>query len=65
MNTDSFIVVKVKKAKGTKKCVIKIKLKSENYKNCVETTKLDNKINYLEKKIKLTQIVLKKVVEDS
>ena len=54
MNTDSFIVVKIKKANGTKKCVIKIKLKSENYKNCVETTKLDNKINYLEKKIKLT-----------
>ena len=42
-----------KKAKGTKKCVIKIKLKFENYKNCLEATQLDNKINYL-KKIKLT-----------
>ena len=38
-----------KKAKGTKKCVIKRKLKFENYKNCVEATQLENKINYLEK----------------
>ena len=50
MNTDSFIIVKIKKSKRHKKCVIKIKLKSENYKNSVEATKLDNKINYLEKK---------------
>ena len=27
-----------KKAKGTKKCVIKRKLKFENYKNCLEAT---------------------------
>ena len=32
-----------------KKCVIKRKLKFENYKNCIVATKLDNKINYLEK----------------
>ena len=38
-----------KKAKGTKKCVIKRKLKFENYKNCLEATQLDNKIKYLEK----------------
>ena len=38
-----------KKAKGTKKCVIKRKLKFENYKNCSETTQLDNKIKYFEK----------------
>ena len=37
-----------KKAKFTKKCVIKRKLKFENYKNCSEATQLDNKINYLE-----------------
>ena len=37
-----------KKAKGTKKCVIKRKLKFENYKNCLEATQLENKINYLE-----------------
>ena len=41
-------VVKVKKAKGTKKCVIRRKLKFENYKNCLEATQLDNKIYYLE-----------------
>ena len=40
-----------KKAKGTKKCVIKRKLKFENCKNCFEATQLENKINYLEKKI--------------
>ena len=37
------------KDKGTKKCVIK-RLKSEHYKNCLEATQLQNKINYLEKK---------------
>ena len=37
-----------KKEKGTKKCVIKRKLKFENYKNCLEATQLENKINYLE-----------------
>ena len=37
-----------KKAKGTKKCVIKRKLKFENHKNCLEATQLENKINYLE-----------------
>ena len=38
-----------KKAKGTKKCVIKRKLKFEIYKNCLEATQLDNKMNYLKK----------------
>ena len=38
-----------KKAKVTKKCVLKRKLKFENYKNCLEATQLDNKIKYLEK----------------
>ena len=37
-----------KKAKGTKKCVIKTKHKFENYKNCLEATQLENEINYLE-----------------
>ena len=40
---------KDKKTKGTKKCVIKRKLKFEKYKNCLEATQLDNKIKYLEK----------------
>ena len=30
-------------AKGTKKCVIKRKLKFENYKNCLEATQPNNK----------------------
>ena len=38
-----------KKAKSTKKCVIKRKFKFGNYKNCLEATQLDNKIKYLEK----------------
>ena len=38
-----------KKAKGTKKCLIKIKIKFENYKSCLEATQLDNKINHLGK----------------
>ena len=32
-----------KKAKGTKKCFIKRKLKFENYKNCLEATQLEKK----------------------
>ena len=38
-----------KKAKGTKKCVIKRKLKFENYKSCLEAIQLQNKTNHLEK----------------
>ena len=40
---------KDEKVKGTKKCIIKTKLKFENYKNCLEATQLENKINYQEK----------------
>ena len=40
-----------KKAKSTKKCVIKRKLKFENYKNCLEATQLESKTNHLEKNI--------------
>ena len=50
-----------KKSKGTEKCVIKIKFKFENYRNCLQATQLENEINYLEKKKKLTLIVLKKL----
>ena len=32
-----------KKAKDTKKCAIKTKLKFENYKHCLEATQLENK----------------------
>ena len=38
-----------KKAKITKKCAIKIKTKFENYRNCLESTQIENKMNYLEK----------------
>ena len=39
-----------KKAKGKKKnCVIKRKLKFGNYKNCLEATQTNDKINYLKK----------------
>ena len=44
------MVLKSKKQKTQKKCVIKRKLKFRNYKNCLEATQLDKKINYLEKK---------------
>ena len=42
------------KAKGTKKCIRKRKLKFEKDKDRLKATKLDNKINYLEIKIKVT-----------
>ena len=46
-----------KTAKGTKKCVIKRKLKYENYQSCLEATQLDNEIKYIEKnKIKIKNI---------
>ena len=47
-----------KKAKDTKKCVIKRKLQFENYKNCLEVTQLGNKINYPEKN-KIDTVLMK------
>ena len=38
-----------KKAKGTKECVMKRKLKFETYKISLPATQLENKINHLEK----------------
>ena len=38
-----------KKAKGTKRCVVKRKLKFEDYKNCLQTTQIKKKINHLQK----------------
>ena len=38
-----------KKAKSTKTCVIKRKVKFQDYKNCLEAAQIDNKINHLEK----------------
>ena len=51
-----------KKAKGSKKYVLKIKIKFENYKNCLEATELENKINYLEKN--KTDIILNKIIKN-
>ena len=39
-----------KKAKGTKKCVIKRELKFKDYKNCQSHQRILNIINYLEGK---------------
>ena len=39
-----------KKAKFTKKRVIKIDIKFKNYTNCLEATQIEKKISYLEKK---------------
>ena len=40
--------MKIKNPK-TKKCVIKKKIKFQDYKHCLEATQLDNKINHSEK----------------
>ena len=53
-----------KKAKGTKICVIKRKLKFKNYKKCLEATQLENKISHLENNMKVIQIVLKKIIKN-
>ena len=50
------------KTNGTKECVIKRKLKFENYENCLEVTQLENKINYLEKN-KIDIDKLKKIIK--
>ena len=39
-----------KKAKDTKKCVIKRKLKIQDHKNCSEAAQTENKINHPQKK---------------
>ena len=41
-------IVKVKKQKAQKVC-IKRKFIFEKYKNCLEASQIENKINYLEK----------------
>ena len=38
-----------KKAKATKKCVIKRKFQFQIYQNCLEAAQIENKINHLEK----------------
>ena len=53
-----------KKTKGTNMCVMKKKLKFENYKNCLEATQLENKIKYLEKNT-MNIDSLKKIIKNS
>ena len=48
-----------RKAKGTKKCVVKRKLKFEDYKNCLESVQIENKISNLEKNRNEVNIVKK------
>ena len=51
--------------KGTKRCVIKKNLKFEDYKNYLEATQLENKINHLEKfEIDVWSIVLRKIINN-
>ena len=38
-----------KKSKDTKTCVLKLKLKVEDYKHCLEPTQVEKEMNYLEK----------------
>ena len=56
-------VVKIKKAKDTKNCVIKRKLKFENYKNCLEEIQFENKI-YCPEKNKISIDSLKKIIKN-
>ena len=42
-------MIKIKKQKAQKKCVIKGKLKVEDYKNCLEPARIENKIIYFKK----------------
>ena len=65
--TDSYLIddgSEDKKARSTKKCVIKGKIKFENYKNYLEATQLDNKMIYLEKN-KINKDSLKKIIKSS
>ena len=55
--------IEEKIAKGTKKFVIKRKLKFKSYKNCLEAIQLDNKIKYLEKNKNIDS--LKKIIKNS
>ena len=52
-----------KKAKGTKKCVIKRQLEFNNYKNCLDANQINNKIKYLEKN-KINIDSLKKTIKN-
>ena len=42
-------MTRIKNQKVQKKCVIKRKLKFQDYKNCLNAAKADGKLKYLEK----------------
>ena len=52
-------VAKMKKQKGKKYCVMKIKLKFGNQKNCLEANQLENDMSHLEKDKIVLNILLK------
>ena len=57
-------VLKIKKQKAQKMCVIKRKLKFKSYKNYLEATQLQDKINHLERNhIDIESI--KKIIKNS
>ena len=52
-------MMKGKKSKRCKNCVIKRKPKFQDYQNCLKASQVINAVNYLEKK--LMQIILEKI----
>ena len=62
--TYSFLIDENKEAKLRKKCLIKRKLKFEDYKNCLEATQLENKIIYPQKN-ETDGDNLKRIIKDS
>ena len=67
VNSCSYLIDDVfenEKAKGTKKCIIKGKLKFEDCKNCLKATHLENKI-IIWRKTELIWIVLRKIIKNS
>ena len=54
---------KTKREKCVKKCVIKLKLTSEDYRHCSEAIQFEKKINQPEK-INLIWMVLEKIIKE-
>ena len=53
------------KKQKAQQCVIKTKLKFEDYKNCLEATQLENKTKYLEKNETDVESIKKKIIKNS
>ena len=52
-------MIKMKKTKGTKKCVVKRKLKFQDYNSWLKAARKERTINYLEKEIRINEDGLK------